>query len=88
MSEVSAARAAVEQLVNDTRADTGGDQPLVVTEFVIVAAAAGWNEDGDRVTAVTIIPEGADHQVLGLLESARIRFQAGLVEFYGQGGDL
>lgn len=83
MSEALDPRPAVEALVAAARAEAGAAESLVVTEFLVIASATGWNGEGDDVTAVVLIPDGPSHRMLGLIEEARIRFQADVLETYG-----
>lgn len=57
---------------------------LLVKGYIVIAAATGFDNDGDQVTAVTILPgEMPVHECLGLIEHARIRFHANVLEAYG-----
>ena len=58
-------------------AQAGGWTPsLVVTDYVVIAAATGWNDQGQEVSQVVIIPSGVNHHIMGLLREATIRHDA------------
>ncbi len=69
MADLDTAVAEAAQDATDTR-------NLTVCEYVVIAALTGWDEDGEQVTAVAVIPSDApNHRLLGLVEAARLRFR-------------
>jgi hypothetical protein len=53
------------------------ERGLTVTEWVLIAARQGWNEDGDPVSQVVIVPSDApEHRLWGLVHEADARFGA------------
>lgn len=69
-------RAAVEAAVLEEV-----DQAGVVSEFVVIASVQAFGADGDDLTAVVVIPDGgSEHRVLGLIEHARIRLRAEILD--------
>lgn len=77
-------REAVETAVRAEQEDRPDvEQNMVVGEFVVIASAYGFR-DGDDVTQVVIIPiGGSEHRILGLLEHARVRMHADVLDTYG-----
>lgn len=56
---------------------------LVLTGWVVVAAAKGFDDEGEAVTQVLVMPSQlAEFEVLGLLRHAVIRTEADIVESY------
>lgn len=79
-------RESVEELVREAVEETGGTQGLVLGEYVIIAAANGWSEDGEDVSQVVVIPgDGGESRILGLVEHARTTLKA---EILGLAADL
>lgn len=75
--------AAVEAHVQRAASTPG----LVLVDWVLVAATQGWNDEGDDVTAVTITPGGGPwYRICGLLDEARERFHADLIESLREDG--
>jgi hypothetical protein len=64
---------------------------LVMTEWVIIAAAQGWDDEGDEISQVVVEPHGTDTRVLGLVEHARQRMHSDIANTYAPmlrfGGD-
>lgn len=56
--------------------EQGGTPGLVLTNYVVVAACSGWDDGGDEVTQVTVIPHGPYYAIGGLLREATIRNDA------------
>lgn len=73
-----AVTAAVHTEAAEHRAQAG----LTVTEYVLIAATAGWDADGHEVTQVVIIPSGSNHRIAGLLREATVRMDAEIVSGY------
>ena len=65
-------REAVEEAVREAAEEVGGRQGLVVGEYILIAAANGWDDDGETVSQVVTIPGGSESRVLGLIEHARL----------------
>ena len=58
---------------------TAESSPTVMTEYVVVAAARGFDEDGDSFTTVATISKNSDvplHHLIGLCEYAAAGFKA------------
>lgn len=55
---------------------------LTVTEYVVIAAASGWDDQGQEVTQVVVIPSGSEHRIAGLLRHATVRMDAEIVSGY------
>lgn len=55
---------------------------MIVTDIVVIAAATGYDADGEQVTGVYIVPDASEHAMLGLLDHARIRVQASILDDY------
>lgn len=73
-----AVEAAIAEAVEEAQA-TGG---LVVGEFVVIAAAHGWDDEGDSVSQVVVIPDGGgESRILGLVEHARTTLRADVMGF-------
>lgn len=76
-------RVAVEAAVREATAESGTRDDLLVSEFLVIAATNGWDDDGNDVSQVVIIPEdGSEHRILGLLEHARIRMGRDVLASY------
>ena len=82
-----------EQLTDAIRAgvaraveDSGGTPGMVMTDYVLVAACKGWDDEGEPVTQVVVIPEGPAYAVSGLLHEATVRMDADTLD--GLGGPL
>lgn len=69
-----AVNAALAEEIAQRRASPG----LLLTEFIVVAYATGWNDDGEQISQVVIIPDGNSpiHHMTGLLHDAITRFDA------------
>lgn len=78
---MSNARELVEQLVATAAHEAGATEGLVVGEFVIIIAAAnGWDAEGEQITQVVVMPDGgSESRILGLIEHARVRLQADIL---------
>lgn len=76
-----AVRAAVAEAADDSDATPG----LVVTDYIVVAAARGWDDDGEPVTQVVTIPSGPGYAMSGLLHEATVRLDADTVDAIGGG---
>jgi hypothetical protein len=79
---------ALKMVVYDSvQADMGSfpeaHEGLLLQEFVVVASLTGFDEQGNRITQVAIIPiDGPNHRIMGLLEEAKIRFEADMLDDY------
>lgn len=86
MAQATELRELIEAVVHSAQADAGTRQDTVVGEFVVIASAHTFDEDGDPVTQVIVIPQdGPEHRILGLVEHARIRMQADILSAYDDG---
>lgn len=65
--------------------DAGMEPGLMLTSWVVIAAAKGFAPDGAPVTQVLIMPDAPEHELLGLIDHAHIRVQAGILEGYMDG---
>lgn len=73
-------REAIEQIVRDAVSEAEATEGLVVGEFVIIAAANGWNDEGEDIHQVVVIPDGGgESRILGLVEHARCTLRADIV---------
>ncbi len=60
-----------------------GNQTYVLGEYIVIAAQQGWNDDGDGVSANTMIQRDGDvalHRCLGLAEYAATRYRKAINE--------
>lgn len=74
-------REAVETAVRAAEAEHGGRQDMLVSEFIVIASAHGFDDDGEPVTQVIVLPDGgSEHRILGLLEHARLRVRADILD--------
>lgn len=79
MSEATE-KALVEALEAHVReeAETPG---LLLTDWIVVAACGGWDDAGDGISALHIVPGGgAYYRMLGLLDEAATRTRADMIE--------
>jgi len=75
-------RETVQAAVNDAAVAQGATAGLVVTEFVVIAHTSGYGPDGE-VSQVVVIPDGgSESRILGLVEHARVRMQADVLDGY------
>jgi hypothetical protein len=61
----------------------GAERAFVLSEYVVLVAQQGWEDDGDSVTAMTSVPRDGDvpiHRLLGLVEYASTRYRATIAE--------
>lgn len=70
---MSALDDAVRDAVHASAEQGRGTPGLVVTEYVLAAATSGWNEAGEEVSQVVLVPSGPNHRVIGLLVEALLR---------------
>lgn len=55
----------------------------VVTDYVVIAVARGWDNEGQGVDQVMIWPsDSPGYTILGLIENARIRMHADTLAGY------
>ncbi len=81
---MSSLREAVQAAVREAAAETGDRTDLLVSEFVVIATTNGWDEDGNEVSQVAVMPEdGSESRILGLIEHARVRMHADILSDYG-----
>lgn len=58
---------------------------MIVGEFVVIASAHGFDEEGESITQVVILPrDGSEHRILGLVDHAMIRMKADILDGYDQ----
>ena len=72
--------AAIEQCM---RAHADEDHPFVLTEYVVLTAHQGFDDDGDGVTAVGVLYRDGDvptHRALGLMEYVGTRLRKVIAE--------
>ena len=68
----------LEDAIRNRLAVLGADDGLL-TDWIVIAAVQNLDEDGDCITQVsTVFPDGTMpyHRIVGLIEYARIRYQA------------
>jgi hypothetical protein len=59
-------RDVVEQAVREAAAEAGARQDVIVGEFVLIATANGWDEEGNDVSQVIVMPDGgSESRILG-----------------------
>jgi hypothetical protein len=76
-------RDVVEQVVHEEAAKAGARTDVVVGEFVLIATANGWDEEGHDVSQVIVMPDGgSESRILGLVEHARLRMHADVLSGY------
>lgn len=68
--------AVVAAVGNFIRSNPDLSQSVTVAEFVVIAACIGWNTEGDEISQVTMIPDGALHRIGGLVNEAKVRIDA------------
>lgn len=64
--------AAVAAEVHRRAALRGIAEGLTVVEYVVVAAAAGWDDQGREVCQVVVMPSGMPHRIGGLLNDGKL----------------
>ncbi len=76
----------VQQIINqENEKEPDVVHGLTVTEWVLVAATAGWTGDGNPVNQVIVVPSDAPaHRLWGLVRDADARFNADALETYGR----
>ena len=62
--------------------ETGGTPGLVLTDWIVIAAMAGWDDDGDDISQVVVIPHAAMHVAMGLLHHAGVRLDTTTANAY------
>lgn len=74
---------AVEKACVEDAEGAGVEQQMMLTNYILIAARAGIDDEGDSITQIHIIPEAAaTHVMLGLLDQAQVRIRADLMERY------
>ncbi|MDG4832427.1 hypothetical protein O7627_24410 [Solwaraspora sp. WMMD1047] len=77
--EQRAADDALTAAIQQTLDAYAGSGPWLLTEYVVVTAQQGYDEDGDGITAVGQLYRDGDvplHRALGLLDHAVTRMRA------------
>lgn len=72
------AQEALRTAVEETYAEWVAEHnmsPGVVRDWILVAAAIGFNNDGDDVEQIMIVPSGPAYALQGLLAEADARFR-------------
>lgn len=65
------------------RAHHGEERPFVLTEYVVITAQQGFDDDGDGLTAVGALYRDKDvptHRALGLIEYVGARLRKNITE--------
>jgi hypothetical protein len=60
---------------------------LALTEYVVIASTSGWNDQGQEVSQVVIMPSGSQHRIAGLLREATVRIDAEMLSNYMEPDD-
>lgn len=61
----------------------GGPGSYVLTEYIVITAQTGWDDDGEQLTAVGVCHRDGDvplHRCLGLAEYAAARYRKRIAE--------
>lgn len=74
--------AAITAALHRGAAERGCTPGLTVTEYIVVAAAAGWDDAGNEVCQVVLLPSGPGHRIAGLLREATVRMDAEMLAPY------
>lgn len=73
---------AVAEAVALANTETGSTEGLVVGEFVLIAATNGWDDDGDPISQVVVIPfGGGESRILGLIDHAHTTMRAEILGY-------
>lgn len=73
------AQEALQSAVEETYAEWVAEHnmsPGVVRDWILVAAAIGFNDNGDDIEQIMIVPSGPAYALQGLLTEADTRFRA------------
>lgn len=54
----------------------------VVTGYVVIAMLKGFDDEGEDVSQTFIMPDGSLTECLGMIEEAKIRYHAAVMERY------
>lgn len=73
---------AIENALNRWKQGDDGEvieRGTILTKFLVIAVAEGWDDDGKPVNQVMIAPKGSHEDMLGLCAGADTRFRAEIV---------
>lgn len=68
-------RIAVQAAFNDWKDREDVETGTMLTNFLLISHAQGFNAEGQPVTQTLVAPDGSLELMMGLVDTARIRFE-------------
>lgn len=74
--------AAQEDVVRESREQVALDDgnPVTITGSLTIIEYESWDDEGEEVSGLTIVPNGSSTLMLGLIDRAATRFRAEEIE--------